>query len=122
MTTRLKQLMRQSTYEKRSLYSVLSSPQAHDKSSVVFLHGLGGNRYRTWTHKTKLKECFWPRDLLSKEQDMKNVRVITYGYDADIASWNRLVSQGDILQLGDRLLQDLLGIRAKKEEVRPIIG
>ncbi|KAI4925227.1 hypothetical protein J4E85_007104 [Alternaria conjuncta] len=40
---------------------------------------LTGNRETTWTYKNSI---FWPKDLLAN--DLKNVRIFTFGYDADV--------------------------------------
>ncbi|KFX87806.1 hypothetical protein V490_08006 [Pseudogymnoascus sp. VKM F-3557] len=46
--------------------------------SIVFVHGLTGNRVGTWTHNNG---AFWP-DLLA--QDINTARIMTFGYDADV--------------------------------------
>lgn len=50
--------------------------------SIWFIHGLTGNRKKTWTHE---KGTFWPRDLLAK--DFPRARIIIYGYDADVVKF-----------------------------------
>jgi hypothetical protein len=47
-------------------------------NSMVFVHGLTGNRKTTWTHKNG---TFWPRTLA---EDVPNARIMTFGYDADV--------------------------------------
>lgn len=49
--------------------------------SVWFVHGLTGNRKKTWTHESGV---FWP-DLLAK--DFPKARVISYGYDANVVNF-----------------------------------
>ncbi|KAK0514865.1 hypothetical protein JMJ35_002244 [Cladonia borealis] len=60
----------------------LSPPlNASDRDAIVdivFVHGLGGKRYHTWTKDGVL----WPRDLLAK--DFTRARIMTWGYDAKI--------------------------------------
>lgn len=46
--------------------------------SIVFVHGLTGNRESTWTHKNGV---FWP-ELLAN--DIQGARIMTFGYDADV--------------------------------------
>ena len=43
------------------------------------IHGLGGDAFATWTHPNK---TLWLRDLLP--HDLKNARIMTYGYDVGI--------------------------------------
>lgn len=74
--------------------------------SIWFVHGLTGNRKRTWTHEKA--GVFWP-ELLAR--DFPKARVITYGYDADVvkfakdwgnASTEGLKSYGQALALAVR--------------------
>jgi hypothetical protein len=51
--------------------------------SIWFVHGLTGNRKKTWTHESGV---FGP-ELLAK--DFPKARVITYGYDANVVSFAR---------------------------------
>jgi protein SERAC1 len=46
----------------------------------VFVHGLCGHRRNTWT---KDGVC-WPEELLSKEPALSHVRILTFGYDANV--------------------------------------
>ncbi|CAP99847.1 Pc22g25590 [Penicillium rubens Wisconsin 54-1255] len=63
---------------------VLSDPSNADLD-VVFVHGLTGNRERTWAHENG---TLWPRDLLPK--DLPKARVMTFGYDVDIFSFTSI--------------------------------
>jgi hypothetical protein len=51
--------------------------------SIVAVHGLKGNAFKTWTVKgaTPNKDVLWLRDLLPK--DIPTARILTYGYDSD---------------------------------------
>lgn len=48
------------------------------------MHGLGGSRRKTWTYSDPDAASFWPL-WLYEEGDLKNVRISTFGYDAN---WN----------------------------------
>ncbi|EKV05328.1 hypothetical protein PDIG_37180 [Penicillium digitatum PHI26] len=63
---------------------VLSDPSNADLD-IVFVHGLTGNREKTWTHENG---TLWPRDLLSK--DLSTARIMTFGYDIDIFSFTSI--------------------------------
>lgn len=52
--------------------------------SIVAVHGLTGDAFRTWTTHSKERPdegVFWLRDLLPAE--VPNARILTYGYDSD---------------------------------------
>jgi hypothetical protein len=87
----------------------------HGKGStvadVVFVHGLRGNSLQTWT---KDGVC-WPRDLLS--QDLPNVRIMTWDYDADVISLKKSASQTSLFGHCESLLGDLSSQRQTEEEV-----
>jgi hypothetical protein len=48
---------------------------------VIFVHGLGGSSRGTWTHP---KGGFWPT-WLQEKRGLENLRISTFGYDAN---WN----------------------------------
>ncbi|CZR52801.1 uncharacterized protein PAC_02678 [Phialocephala subalpina] len=53
-------------------------------SDIVFVHGLHGDREKTWTKNS----VFWPQKLLPL--DITDARIFSYGYDANIAHfWAR---------------------------------
>ena len=51
--------------------------------SLVFVHGLGGSAKETWTH-NRFK-TFWP-NLLHEDDRFANVRISTFGYNADFSN------------------------------------
>jgi len=110
---------------------------------IVFVHGLTGNREKTWTHRNG---TFWPRVLLP--EDFPRARIMTFGYDADvvrfwtIASSNRLDDHGKSLayavldqrvQLGPRpiifiahslgglVCEEALVLSDKRQDLRSIL-
>jgi hypothetical protein len=74
-------------------------------TDVVFVHGLHGTRLGTWS---KGNVC-WPRDLL--RYDLKDVRVIAWGYDASVANAFRPVIKESIFGHANTLLEELAQLR-----------
>ncbi|KAL8330754.1 hypothetical protein RB593_001636 [Gaeumannomyces tritici] len=60
--------------------SDVATPGA-DAVDLVAVHGLGGHRTRTWRHAET--RANWLQDFVPS--DIKNVRVITYGYNSAVA-------------------------------------
>lgn len=80
-----------------------------------------GGRETTWTHKGK-KQTLWPRDLLP--EDIPRARIITFGYDADVASFGLSVAGSNRLRdHGNNLASDVATFREKTDTPtkRPII-
>ncbi|KAK5124654.1 hypothetical protein LTR85_001367 [Meristemomyces frigidus] len=69
---------------------------------IVFVHGITGNRRKTWTHSNG---TFWPEQLLP--QDIPGARVLTFGYDADLVGTLRPVGQGRLRDHASALALDL---------------
>ena len=90
------------------LYQITAS----DRTSLVFVHGLGGHWYNTWSK----NGVFWPRDLLSR--DVQNVRIIVFGYDSDVVRFFGQVSRNQIRDHARTLVADLRRCRKKEDEVR----
>ena len=72
---------------------------------IVFVHGLRGSAYRTWSK----GDICWPRDLL--KDDIPRARVITWGYDSDVANFFSYASKESIFGHADTLLGDLARLR-----------
>lgn len=50
--------------------------------SIVAIHGLGGDPYKTWTATNRNNEPqFWLKDFLP--HDLPKARIMTYGYESD---------------------------------------
>jgi hypothetical protein len=77
----------------------------------VFVHGLGGHPVKTWS----TKDVNWPKDLLGP--GVPNVRILTFGYDANAAKAFERVNQNTLHDHAQALVSDLRGQRKKKEEV-----
>ncbi|KAK3291981.1 uncharacterized protein B0H64DRAFT_408650 [Chaetomium fimeti] len=82
-------------------------------TDIVFVHGLRGRRAGTWS---KDGIC-WPQHLLGN--DLNNVRVITWGYDATVANAFHAASKESIFGHADTLLEDLARLRVGT--TRPIV-
>ncbi|KAI8627090.1 hypothetical protein F5Y19DRAFT_477980 [Xylariaceae sp. FL1651] len=52
--------------------------------SIVFVHGLTGDRENAWTARGASEP--WPKALLPAE--LPTARVLTFGYDAYVADWS----------------------------------
>ena len=51
-------------------------------ADVVFIHGLGGGSRKTWA-KNEDPALFWPGEWLPRDENFQDVRILTFGYDAD---------------------------------------
>lgn len=86
--------------------------------SIVFLHGLTGDREQTWTADNATES--WPKALLAI--DITNARIITYGYDADVAHWMKPAGQNTVREHAQNLVNDLCGLRARtKTSKQPVL-
>ncbi|KAF2107778.1 Alpha/Beta hydrolase protein [Lophiotrema nucula] len=85
---------------------------------IIFIHGLGGHRERTWRANGASNP--WPQTLLPSK--VPNARILTFGYGADVADWVRMVSANS---LGNHAMNLLTAIATYREEDktnnRPII-
>jgi hypothetical protein len=77
--------------------------------SIVFVHGLRGHRTGTWT---KGSIC-WPRDLLPKEEEFSNVRILSFGYDSRVINPSGHGSLESLLDNSMSLLKDLYQTRGQ---------
>ncbi|KAF5661986.1 P-loop containing protein [Fusarium denticulatum] len=84
---------------------------------VCFVHGLSGNRDRTWTAKGKTKH--WPETLLLPR--LGSARVLTYGYDAYLVR-KPVASTNGLADFAINLLNDLSIERASSNaSSRPLV-
>jgi hypothetical protein len=60
--------------------------------SIVFIHGLTGDREKTW----KTKSAAAPRPQILLPARVPNARILTFGYDAYVTDWRGMVSKNRI--------------------------
>lgn len=79
-------------------------------ANVVFIHGLFGHPWRTWADEGigDQEKPFWPQTLLPVV--VKNVRIFSFGYDADIAKFMSSASLNTVFHHGTNLLNDLTSL------------
>lgn len=99
---------------------VWSEPSVDDRSHVdiVFVHGLTGKRTKTWLADGAAQP--WPQELLAK--DIPEARILTYGYDADVAHFIKPAGQNTVFEHATNLNGDLTDLRRRTESLdRPLI-
>lgn len=72
--------------------------------NIVFVHGLGGSATETWTHYPS--RIFWPT-LLHEDDRFANVRISTFGYDANLKNIFAAKNVLDISDFAKQLLDVL---------------
>jgi hypothetical protein len=72
--------------------------------NIVLVHGLGGSARETWTHSPS--NTFWP-SLLHEDDGFTNVRVSTFGYDANFKNIFAPRNTLDISDFAQQLLDAL---------------
>ncbi|KAI1426992.1 hypothetical protein F5Y12DRAFT_739426 [Xylaria sp. FL1777] len=103
-----------STGYPQGLEIVYEDPEA--SLDIVAVHGLNGHREKTWT---AANGVHWLRDLLPK--DLPGIRVLTWGYDANTHSSDRVSCQY-LYDHARELVSDLTRKRSLTQSVeRPII-
>jgi len=90
-------------------------------ASIVFIHGLGGDRKRTWTYTgEEAPDNFWPEELLPKK--CPTARILSFGYNSQFMHFffsNKTVPVGTTVDDHSALLlQSLANFRSETESVR----
>lgn len=73
-------------------------------ADFVFVHGLRGGSSTTW-YRTQDAEYFWPKEWLPKDADFEGVRIHSFGYNSNWATW--LKSPLDVHAFGQSLVEEL---------------
>jgi hypothetical protein len=81
--------------------------------SIVFVHGLTGDREKTWTARSDASP--WPHALLPAR--VTNARILTFGYDAYVADWHGMVSKNRIGDHSMNLLSAIATYRVNDDTV-----
>jgi protein SERAC1 len=80
-----------------------------DAHSVVAIHGLNGDPFRTWA--TEGSEKMWLKDPSLLPSNLKNSRILTYGYNATVTAVLGKTSSDRILQHAHTLVAQLVADR-----------
>ncbi|CAN9172590.1 unnamed protein product [Alternaria alternata] len=72
---------------------------------LVFVHGITGTREGTWTYGNKKGDAPWPKTFIPPL--LPNVRILGFGYAADVVHWWDMVNQGRVYDYGKSLLHGL---------------
>lgn len=84
---------------------------------IVFVHGLNGHPYHTWASKSGV---FWPSELLP--QFLDRVRILTYGYNAEVAAFKDGSSRDHIHHHAETLASGLAANRNVSTVSRSLPG
>ena len=84
--------------------------------SIVFVHGLTGDRESTWT----CNNILWPETLLPNK--LPKARIMTFGFDADVVNFWLPAGQNRIGNHAQSLAQSLANLRDTTETVSRIDG
>lgn len=99
----------QSKINQIGLTQIYASPDP--KVDIVFVHGLNGHPYSTWASKSG-SNVFWPADLLPDILASKQVRILTYGYNASVHAFTDGASNDRIHHHAETLASALAANRS----------
>lgn len=84
------------------------APRGDPTVDIVFVHGLNGHPKDSWTSKSG---CFWPVDLLPEVLAPLRPRILTYGYNANVAAFTDGASRDSIVSHSETLASNLAANR-----------
>ncbi|KAK0671872.1 YVTN repeat-like/Quino protein amine dehydrogenase [Cercophora samala] len=96
---------------------VVYRPSGERRADIVFVHGLGGSSRMTWS-KNRDIELFWPAKFLPLEPNLKDTRILTFGYNSNFRP-GAGKNQMSILDFAKDLLFDL---KYAQDEMAPEPG
>jgi len=91
---------------------VVYTPPTPATADIIFIHGLTGDAFRTWNHEGA--RTYWPTQLLPR--DIPASRVLTFGYDADVAKLFAPVGQGTLRNHAETLVAELGALRRSEQD------
>ena len=101
------------------LSEVYSNPTG-SHVDLVFIHGLNGHPFDTWA--SEKDGLFWPTELLTCWIEQERVRILVYGYDAEISSFMDNEAGIKIHIHAENLIAELSANRRRAKAVeRPIV-
>ena len=77
--------------------------------SIVAVHGLNGHPFNTWT--TDKTKTLWLKDDKLLPKNLKQARILTFGYNAAVAALLGRTSSDRILQHAQTLIAELVADR-----------
>ncbi|KAI0406220.1 hypothetical protein F4802DRAFT_559828 [Xylaria palmicola] len=84
---------------------VVHRPPTNRRVDIIFVHGLGGTSRKTWS-KHGDPRLFWPGTFLPLEPDIKEARIMTFGYNSNFWPGSGK-SKMSILDFAKDLLYDM---------------
>ncbi|KAI0521675.1 WD40-repeat-containing domain protein [Xylaria bambusicola] len=87
-------------------------------ADFVFVHGLGGGSSTTWSLNQD-PDYFWPKKWLPNDSDFNGIRIHSFGYNANWATW--LSSPLDVHAFGQSLIEELRSDPKVKAQETPIV-
>lgn len=78
------------------------------------VHGLNGDAFKTWT--TSQTKKFWLGDLDLLPTNLKQSRILTFGYNAAVTSLFGSTSSDDIRQHAQTLIAELVADRQVRDQ------
>lgn len=84
---------------------VIHRPSKNRRVDIVFVHGLGGSSRMSWS-KDHNPDLFWPLKFLPFEPDIKEARILTFGYNGNFRPGSAK-NKMSLLDFAKDLLYDL---------------
>lgn len=91
---------------------IIHEPNSRPIADVIFVHGLGGHSYKTWSHNHDTK-LFWPGLWLPKDSKLGKARLFTYGYESHLTGPK---SVANITGFAKSLLFDMRYSRCNRDD------